>query len=358
MNGTFIFPFSQIYLWFGLGVVVLAVLRWLLKRQEAKREARMERFVEAKLAPRLLGGWSSQFRRPLFWFTLWGVACVGLALAQPHWGKAWREVNRRSHDIVVCLDVSESMLASNPLPNRLERAKQKIAAIVDESYGDRFGLVAFSGGAELMCPLTLDHGYFRNILAAVDTDSIGLEGTDLAASLEVAAATFLELEEAEETDSRAILILSDGEEVTGDALALADKVAETARIFVIGVGDPHGTEVQYVRRLRRAARSTPETHFSALDESRLERIAITGRGGYIRSTADDKDIREIRALIQQLFARDVGGEIQELLVNRYQWPLAVGILCFMAEGAWMVSLPLVSRWRRRSGPADGEIDYA
>jgi hypothetical protein len=131
-----------------------------------------------------------------------------------------------------------------------------------------------------------------------------------------------------------------------------------ARIFVIGVGDPGGTSVQYVRRLGRGAAEPPQTHLSVLDEPRLERIAITGHGGYIRSTADNRDIREMRELIQQLFARDTGGEIKEQLVNRYQWPLAAGVFCFLAEGLWLVLLPLVRRWRGRAGAAEGETDVA
>lgn len=356
MNLAFAFPLGQFYIWAGLGLCLVVIAVFLLRRQDGRRRIRLDRFIEAKLAPRLLGGWDQRKRRPLGWLTAIGIAAALLALAQPHWGNAWREVNRRSHDIMICLDVSESMLATNPVPNRLERAKQKIAALVEESYGDRFGLVAFSGAAELMCPLTLDHGYFRNVLNAVDTDSIGLEGTDIAAALEVAMATYIDQERPEDVDSRAILVISDGEEVSGNAVALAEKVADQARVFVIGVGDPRGAQVEYVRRIGRGA-AEPETHFSVLDEGRLQRIALTGKGGYIRSTADESDIREMRALIEQMFARDVGGEIREQLVNRYQWPLAIAIACFMAEGLWLVWMPVMA-WSRRRRTENEEAAHA
>ena len=212
--------------------------------------------------------------------------------------------------------------------------------------------------------MTLDHGYFRTVLSAVDTESISLEGTDIGAAFEVAMATF-EDQDAEtgesNRDSRAILLISDGEEVSGDALAAAKQAAEYARIFVIGVGDPRGTAIRYRNRFARGVqlKAVEENHVSRLDEATLQRIAVEGRGGYIRATANNSDVEEIFGLIQQLFAQDVAGDVQHQLANRFQWPLGFAIACFAGEGAWLVLLPWIrpSRGRRRPGPAEG-VDYA
>ena len=364
MDIAFVFPMNQLYAWVAAGVVSLAVIAMALRYFERFRTRRLDGFIDANLAPRLLSGVDVRLRRPLFWLTLFGFGFLAMALAQPHAGQSWDQVTRRSHDIIVCLDTSESMLAKNPLPNRLERAKQKIGAIVDRAFGDRFGLVAFSGAAELMCPLTLDHGYYRTVLAAVTTDSIGLEGTDIAAALEVAMATFKDQDaEGDETSkgTRAIILISDGEQVSGDVLDIARQASEYARIHVIGVGDPRGAAITYRNRFSRGVQLSEEdqNHVSRLDEATPRRIAEEGHGGYTRARADNSDVDEIFELIQELFAKDVEGDIRRQLVNRYQWPLAAGIACFATEGVWLSFLPWVRWWRlRRQGANGEEAEYA
>ncbi len=364
MDFAFAFPSNQLFLWLGGAAIALAIITMGLRALESYRKRRVDAFIDYQLAPRLLSGVDARHRRPLLWLTVFGFGFIAAALAQPHWGKSWDQITRRSHDIIVCLDTSESMLAKSPLPNRLERAKQKVASIVDRAFGDRFALVAFSGAAELMCPLTLDHGYYRTVLAAVNTDSISLEGTDIAAALEVAISTFQDQDtETGESSkgSRAIILISDGEAITGDALDAAHRASEYARVYVIGVGDPRGTEITYRNRFAQGVQLSAEdrNHLSVLDEATLQRVAEEGRGGYIRSQPDNSDVDEIFELIQQLFAKDVEGDIRRQLVNRFQWPLAAAIMCFAGEGLWLVLLPWVRKWRERHKPRTGEeAEYA
>lgn len=361
MNAALVFPYAAAYLWLGAAIAALVgvsiALRWL----ERRRHRRVEAFVESRLAPRLVSGADARQRRPLYWLTLAGLGLLALALLQPHWGESFEATSKRSHDVMVLLDVSESMLAQNPAPNRLDRAKQKIAALTDRAFGDRFGLIAFSGAGQLMCPLTLDHGYFRTVLGAVNTDSISLEGTDMSAAIEVAVEAFRE-QDAEDSgasrDNRVVVLVSDGEAVEGDALAAAKQLAEMAHIFVIGVGDPHGTLVEYTNRFVRG-NPGPETHLSVLDEKSLQDIAMAGGGGYMRSTPNNKDVDAVFGLIEQLFARGVASDIEDRLQNRYQWPLAGGIACLFGEGLWLVLLPWLGRRRdmRRAAAAEG-AEYA
>lgn len=364
MNFGFAFPLNQLHWWIGLGVGVLVALAFVLRGLELRRGTRLAQFVDVRLAPRLLIGHDVRFRKPLLWLTLLGFGFLGLTFAQPRWGQAWEKIHRRSHDIIICLDTSESMRAENPAPNRLERAKQEIVALLDRAPGDQFGLVAFSGTAELMCPLTLDHGYFKSVLSAIDTNSISLEGTDIAAALNECMEAFRSEEEEWEDvphDSRAIVLLSDGEEVAGDAVAFASDVSRVARIIVIGIGDPRGAEVAYVdpfgRQSRLSALNKP--HLSRLDEKTLQRIAAEGRGGYIRSGASNRDVEEVYGFIEQLSTRDAEGDVRLQLVNRFQWPLALAIACFVGEGLWLVLLPRFRDWRMVRDPGDeGRQGYA
>ena len=348
MDFTFAIPTQQLPWWIAAGVAAVVLVAWLLRRLDRVRARRLASFVDLRLGERLLLNYDARLRRPLSWFTLAGFVFLLIALAQPHWGEAWREVHQRSHDVLVLLDVSESMRAENPLPNRLERAKQKISSLLDRAPGDRFGLIAFSGAPILMCPLTLDHGYFKSVLSAVDTDSISEEGTDIAAAIELAKGVF-EKQDAElgktSRDTRAILLLSDGEAVAGDAATAAADLADYGRVFVIGIGDPRGATVKYSAQFggRRLALADSEPHVSKLDEQGLQTVAMRGNGGYTRSTPGNDDIELVHGLMQSLAEREVSSDIRLQLVNRYQWPLAVAILFFALEGLWLVIIPLAQR---------------
>jgi Ca-activated chloride channel family protein len=341
MNFGFILPWDELLPWAiaaGVGVAVLfALLVWM----EKGRGKKLSQFIEWHLASRLLLIADRKFRKPLFWFVVIGMAVWLVALAQPHFGETEYETSRRSRDVMVLLDVSESMRAEIPAPNRLFRSKQKVIGLMEKSFGDRFGLIVFSGAAQLMCPMTMDHGYYRTVLDAVDTDSISRKGTDIATALKLAIATFedeLDESNAETADSRAILLISDGEEVSGNAVDLAAAASKYARIYVIGVGDPRGTEVDLPRYYRNQ-KSSEKKHLSKLDESTLSKIALNGNGGYIRTSASNVDIDEISSLMAQLNTMDTTGDISERLMNRYQWPLSVAVAAFFLEGFWLVMLP-------------------
>ncbi|HQK74830.1 MAG TPA: VWA domain-containing protein [Candidatus Hydrogenedentes bacterium] len=354
MKFGFRFPLSQLPLWLtvALGAVLLSVgaLYWL----EIRRKRRIALFVQHTLLPRLVGSYDERVRRPLFWFTVLGFAFLLLALAQPHWGRAWKEVRKHSRDVLVCLDISESMRATDLLPGRLERAKQKIVTLVDHSPGDRFGLIAFTGAAGLQCPMTLDHGYFKAVLSAVDTDSISREGTDIAAALAGAVEVFKDEDTKRDEfarDTRAILLISDGEEVSGDAIEMAREASQYCRVYVIGVGDPDGAEIEIpgwmAREGVRGAAARGMTHLSKLDEETLIRVADAGNGPYVAATPDDWDIEQIRGAMERLESRMVESDVRLQLVNRYQWPLTAAIALFAAEGFWLAAMPWLRAWKAR-----------
>lgn len=363
MDFSFIFPMNTLHWWLlstGSGIVCLVVALRILER---KRLQRLAAFVSAELTPKLLVGYDGRIRRPLGWLTVLGFLFLALAFAQPHWGHKWQSLSKQSRDILICLDVSNSMMASNPPPTRLDRARQKIDELTKRMPADRFGLIAFAGAADLQCPLTLDQGYFKAVLKAVDINSISFKGTDIAGALDTAIETF----EADEKDtgafgrqSKAILLISDGEQVSGDALKAAEKAAEHATIYVMGIGDPNGAEVRLPEWLGKSVSGVDPSkpHVSKLDEDTLIRIATTGNGRYVRSQIDNWDIDQLYEHLSKQSTRTVGSDIRFQLVNRYQWPLFLAILCFAGEGLWLVLMPRILAWRmRRHPPLRGEASY-
>jgi len=350
MNIQFIFPYSQLPFWLAIGVALVLALVWVLRRLEGRRAQRIDRFVESKLAPRLLAGYDERVRKPLFWLVVIGMAALLVALAQPRWGQSMQTTVRGSRDVLVLLDTSLSMNAANPLPSRLARAKNKIEGLVDRMPGDRFGLIAFSGGAAVQCPLTLDHAYFRTILNVINTDTISELGTNIEAAL-LEARNMFQKEAAETGDtnrtSRTVILLSDGEEVSGSAVRAAELLAPYAIVNVMGIGDPEGVEISFPENLRRfvAQQTMPMTHWSRLDEETLMAVAERGGGVYVRSVAHNGDIERIIDEIDYMRARAVSEDMRLSMVNRYRWPLALALFCFAAEGAWLFLMPLVRHWR-------------
>jgi Ca-activated chloride channel family protein len=348
MPVQFAFPIQQAPAWFAAGALALGGVVWLLYRLERDRAQRLHRFVEAQLAPRLLPGFDARLRRPLLWLTVFGFAFLLLAFAQPRWGSGWSAAAREGRDLLILLDISESMNAQNPLPSRLERARQKVASLLDACPGDRFGLIVFSGTAVLQCPLTLDHAYFRSILRAVDTDILSDEGTDIAEALYEARRVFSEDEAAEEaTAERAVIVLSDGEQVSGDAVRAAEALGGLASVHAIGIGDPEGTRITFPAMVGGMHSLPPDKreHLSKLDEQTLVAMARAGGGVYVRSVASNEDVARIKQELEALKTAARNSELRRRMINRYRWPLSAAFACFAAEGLWIALLPRLRQRR-------------
>lgn len=358
-----LFSESQWHLWLPLGAVALTALAFLMRGFERARRARLEQVVEAKLAPRLLPGYDDGVRRPLFWFTMIGFASLVLALAQPRFGQAWVEIEKRTRDVLILFDTSESMNAANPRPSRLIRAKQKVESLLELCPADRFGLIAFSGGAALQCPLTLDQAYFRAVLDAVDTDSLSAEGTDIEAAMREARNVFEEdaaRAGGSERASRAILLISDGEQVSGDALKAAQSLSEIADVFVLAVGSTDGASVTPPswNQGTRISKEFNVPHVSVLDETTLRAVARDD-SAFVALTPSNEDVQRLAKEFERLTSRTLESELRNKLINRYQWPLSVAIFCFMAEGLWLAAMPYLRAWRmRRPAPATEGAGHA
>ncbi|MCF6285322.1 MAG: VWA domain-containing protein [Candidatus Hydrogenedentes bacterium] len=330
------------------GIAVMVGLWWSLRRLEGQRRTRLHRFAAPETLGRLVYGQVPALRRPLNVLVLVGVFFLLLTLAGPQWGTDGSAPGRSSREILVLLDTSESMNAANPAPSRLDRAQRKITDLLLRYPADRFGLVAFSGGAALQCPLTTDHGYFKTILHAVDTDTLSEEGTDIESAFQEAVRLFAgesRRENEASRDERIVLLISDGEEVTGEAISVAGKLAASSHVMVLGIGDPDGAEVtlpQWMRRGKHAPKDV-SPHWSRLDEENLSAIAVAGDGVYVRSTLGGDDLKVIARELAYLTGTSSDGMPGHRRVNRYRWPLIAALVLFGLEGFWLVVLPWITR---------------
>ncbi|MBX3179118.1 MAG: VWA domain-containing protein [Candidatus Hydrogenedentes bacterium] len=335
---------QTLVLFAAYSAIVLACLAWILARLESRRARRLHAFAEAPLLSRLVRGYHPALRLPLNALILAGAALLLAALAGPRWGAPAAGPSAASREILVLLDTSESMNAADIAPSRLARARDKIQMLLERYPADRFGLIAFSGAAALECPLTRDHAYFRAVLESVGTDTLTVEGTDIESALAEAEKVFedgLGRGYGTVPGDRIVLLISDGEAVSGDAVPAAERLADYARVAVLGVGDPAGAEVslpQWMQRTQPAHRHG-STHWSVLDEEGLSRIAIAGQGVYVRSTLGNDDINAIGRELARLGGPGGPDSAPHRQPNQYRWPLAAALICFAGEGGWLVLMP-------------------
>lgn len=261
------------------------------------------------------------------------------AVLQPAWGESARAVERRGVDMVICLDVSRSMLAQDTAPDRLERAREEIRRLAERASGDRMGLVVFAGEARLFVPLTRDLTSLAEMVDLADPLSVGRGGTDLAGALETAAAALV----AKSTAPAVILLLTDGDDRDGRGLAAARACAEQGiTVHAIGLGSKRGAKIPIATEtgeefLKDRAGADVVT---ALDGASLRRIADAAGGVYREANADDVSLvplyeERVLPMARARFSDDEKKERE----NRFQWPLLIAFLL------WMMDLCLSERRR-------------
>ena len=313
-----------------LAVTVPVLAGFLIWSWRLKQQA-VARFVRSRLLAQLTIGvslWRQQAKRALLFLA---VLSLLFTLSRPLWGFIEEEAHGSGLDLVVCFDVSRSMLATDLKPNRLTRAKLAAYDLLSLAKGDRLGLVAFAGNSFLQCPLALDGEAFRQSVAALDTETIPDPGTALADAIREARLGFRQ----ESGATRVILVLTDGEDHEPRAVEAAKEAyAEGIRVFTIGVGtaagevlripDPFGNPV-FVKD------ETGNPVRSRLNENLLREVAEAGGGFYLplqnAQTMRTLYERGLAGLPRGDFA---GGKVRQWH-ERFQWPLVFTILLLMAE---------------------------
>ena len=218
------------FLWLLLLVPLILIGYALLRRARRKR---MRRFGDEALVRALMPSWSASkgwWRTVLFCL---GFACFSVGLARPLLGAKLVERETKGAEIMICLDVSNSMLAQDYSPDRLSRAKLAISRIVDRLQGDRIGLIIFAGSSFVQLPITTDYVSAKMFLGSINPQSVPIQGTAIGDAIRTAARSF----SLQSEKSRAIIVITDGENHEDDAVDAARQVAETGiRIYTIGVG--------------------------------------------------------------------------------------------------------------------------
>ena len=253
------------------------------------------------------------------------------SLTQPRWGYHWEDLHQRGVDVIVALDVSSSMLAEDIKPNRPERAKRKITDLLNMLEGDRIGLVAFAGTSFVQCPLTLDYGAARIFLSAIDTQLIPIQGTAIGNAIETSAKAF----NTKEKKSKAIILITDGEDQTGKALSAAKSAGNQGiKIYTIGIGGEIGAPLPVLTGNGGFRKNQQgEVILSKLDEITLQQIALETGGSYVRSVTGDIDLKTIYQdqIRKNIEKKEFKSERRKIWQERFQWFIFIALISLFIE---------------------------
>ena len=323
------FEHSQI-LW--LTALVVPLLGLFLGWAWRRRRERVTQFIHANLVGQLTLGLSAARRKAKLSLLLGVVLLLFIALARPKVGYALQKTETRSLDILVAVDTSRSMLATDQSPNRLERAKLAVLDLMRLAKRDRLGLIAFSGTAFLQCPLTIDRNAFIQNVNSLTTDIIPQGGTAIGEAVTEALRTF----EKEEDNHKVLVLMTDGEDheagVT-DAAQKANKIG--MKVFTIGLGSTEGELIQLpdpqTSRLEFLKDANGNVIKSRLNETLLRTLSTDTGAFYLPLQGADTMERLYEAGLAGLTPNRIENQMTKRYIERYQWPLGLAILLLLGE---------------------------
>lgn len=306
-----------------LWLVFFMVQRW--RKNQLKRYA--QKTALRKLSPDLKP-W-----KYLYKFILWNVALVLLiiALANPQIGSKLEEVKRKGIDLVICLDLSNSMLAEDIKPNRLENAKRAISRLLDELKNDRIGIVVFGGEAYTQLPITTDYAAAKMFLNTVGTDIIPVQGTAIGKAIDMGMRSF----DPESPTSKTIIVITDGENHEDDAVEKAQEAAERGiTVHTIGMGSTEGAPIPIYRGKKRTDfRKDKEGNsvVSRLSEENLTQIAQAGSGIFVRASSSNSGLEYIFSEMEQMEKVEFGSKMFTDYEDRFYYFVTAAFLILVIE---------------------------
>ena len=313
------------YLWLLAAVPVLVVLFWIAMR---RRKVRLARFGRLETLEELMPEVSLGRVRLKFILLCLVVALLALAAARPQLGSKLREEKARGIEMMLVVDVSNSMLAEDFEPNRLERTKYAIGKLFEGLHQDRVGLITFAGESKVQLPITSDYRMARAFARRIDPSQIPVQGTAIGKALEQALLSFSG--QTEESRSRVIVLITDGENHEDDALAAAQRAAQQGiRIYTIGIGTPEGAPIQIGGEFIKDERG--EMVVSKLNEQMLMQIAEATGGAYVRATKQDIGLDEVVREINSMEQSELSTVRFEEYNEQYQYLLIAALVLLLAE---------------------------
>ena len=304
------------FLYLLIIIPVIIVIRLLEMR---KRKLKLKKFGDLSLLKQLMPDVSSSRKSLKFWLMIADLALLIVMLARPQMGTKISQEKRKGIEVIISLDISNSMRAEDVVPSRLDKSKMLVENMVDNFTNDKVGLVVFAGDAFIQLPITSDYVSAKMFLQNTDPSLIATQGTDLAGAIELSSKSFTQQDKV----GRAILIITDGEDHEGGAIEAAEKARKNGiRVFVLGVGSTKGSPVPDGNGGYMKDNSGQEV-ISALNEEMCKQVAQAGGGAYIHVDNTSLAQRQLNDELTKLQKGDISSVVYSEYDEQFQ---AVGIL--------------------------------
>ena len=311
------------YLWLLLLVPLFPVFYGVARYLRCRR---LRTFGDEQLVRELMPSWSASkgwVRVVLFSLAFFFFA---VGLARPQIGAKLTERKMKGAEVMIALDVSNSMLAEDYSPNRLERAKLAVSRMTDKLQDDRIGLIVFAGTSFVQLPITTDFVSAKMFLSSINTESVPIQGTALEDALRTAGRSF----SAQSEKSRVIILISDGENHEGDPVSTAKMLAEEGiNVYTIGVGSTQGQPIPVKGELLKD--KDGNIVVSRLDEKTLREIAQAGGGAYIHAGNEEFGLNPIINDIRKMEDEEFSSTVFEEYDEQYMYFLGIALLLFVTE---------------------------
>jgi Ca-activated chloride channel homolog len=320
------FRFENPYYLYALLLIPVMFILYLLMLNWKKRK--LNEFGDLPVIMKLLPDISSFKTKSKIFLQLLAFSSLIIGIANPQLGSKLQEVKREGVDVILALDVSNSMLAEDLSPNRLERAKRGIAQFVDQLKGDRLGLIVFAGEAYVQLPITTDYAAAKMFLTTINTDIVPTQGTAIGSAIDLSVKSFGERND--ERKSRVIIILSDGEDHQDDPIQAAKSASEEGIIIhTIGLGSPQGSPIPVYKNNKPAGYKTDKegnTVVTRLDEETLQQIASVGKGLYVRASNAEMGLKLITTEINKMEKQEIEMQMYSDFEDQFQYFIAFALL--------------------------------
>lgn len=332
----FAHPFA-LYLLLAIPVFVLFFVMVVQRRKKM-----LKSLGDWSLLQRLMPEYSSSRSTTKFILLMVAWALLVVGLAGPQIGSKLEKIKRKGIDVVFALDVSNSMMAQDITPSRLDRSKQAISRLLDKMDNDRVGLVIFAGKAYVQMPVTSDYAAAKLFLEGINPGMIPTQGTAIGQAIERSASCF-----ADGKQSKAIIVITDGENHEDDAVEAAKRAAaQGIKVFTVGMGSPDGAPIPMYNGTMQIGYKTDQqgqTIITKLDDRLLSDVAIAGNGMYVRASNSQSGVKEVFDKLNSLEKTEYDSRFFSDYEDRFQYMLFVALIVLLVE------LFLVERKSRLAG---------
>ncbi|MDH6358290.1 VWA domain-containing protein [Parabacteroides sp. PF5-9] len=312
-----------LYLLFILPVLIGFYFYTIIRKKKA-----IKKYGNPELLAALMPEVSSKRQHLKFWLLFGAITLIIFVIAGPQFGSKLETVKRQGIEIMVCLDVSNSMMSEDVAPNRLEKAKQMLSRLTDGLSNDKVGLIVFAGDAFTQLPITSDYISAKMFLSSINPSMVSSQGTSIGAAINLAARSFTP----NETSDKAIILITDGENHEDDAVGAAQKASEKGiYVNIVGIGSPQGAPIPAGGNNNYMKDRDGNVVITKLNEQMCQEIAAAGNGMYVRADNTNTALKALQTELDKMTKAELDSKIYSEYDEQFQLLAWIVLVLLIAE---------------------------